>query len=44
MYGNKHTNKPVHPIVAAIRAAKADKGRLIPKGTDKPEEFWLPKP
>ena len=42
MYGNTHTNKPVHPIVEAIRNGKKDKSRLIPKGNDKPESFWIP--
>jgi hypothetical protein len=42
MYGNTHTNKPVHPIVEAIRSGKKDKSQLIPRGNDKPETFWLP--
>ncbi len=41
MYGNRHTNKPIHPIVQAILAGKGNKGRLIPKGTDKPEDFLV---
>jgi hypothetical protein len=43
MYGNRHTHKPIHPIVQAILTGKEDKSRLIPRGTDKPEEFWLPR-
>ena len=42
MYGNSHTNKPIHPILEAIRNGKVDKNRLIPKGNDMPESFWLP--
>lgn len=42
MYGNKHTNKPIHPVVHDVLVGKKDKSRLIPRGTDKPEDFWLP--
>lgn len=42
MYGNSCTNKPVHPIIEAIRAGKANKQRLIPNGSDRAESFWLP--
>jgi hypothetical protein len=42
MYGNTHTRKPVHPIIASIHAGKATKAQLIPKGTDQPPTFWLP--
>ncbi len=43
MYGNSCTNKPVHPIIEAIRAGKkANKQRLIPNGSDMVESFWLP--
>ena len=42
MYGNKHTNKPIHPIVHAVLIGKEKKSRLIPRGTDKPDDFWLP--
>jgi hypothetical protein len=44
MYGNAHTTKPVHPIIEAIRRGVEDKSRLIPKGNDKPESFWMPPP
>lgn len=42
MYGNSCTNKPIHPIIEAIRTGKEQKNRLIPKGNDMPESFWLP--
>ncbi len=42
MYGNKHTKKPAHPILRAILAGKREKGILIPRGTEKQEDFWLP--
>ena len=42
MYGATHTQKPVHPIVAAIARGKVDKGVLIPRGSARPESFWLP--
>jgi hypothetical protein len=43
MYGNQHTNKPIHPIVEAILVGRENRERLIPRGNDKPESFWLPK-
>lgn len=42
MYGATHTQKPVHPIVSAIAQGKADKDVLIPRGSTRPESFWLP--
>ena len=42
MYGNGHTNKPIHPIVHAVLAGQEDKSRLVPRGTNGPEDFWLP--
>lgn len=43
MYGDSHTNKPVHPIVEAIRAGRESRDRLIPRGTRFADSFWLPK-
>ena len=43
MYGNQHTNKPVHPIIELILRCKENRQRLMPQGNDKPEDFWLPK-
>jgi len=43
MYGNQRTpNKPVHPVVERIRAGKESPERLIPSGSQYPQEFWLP--
>jgi len=42
MYGNKYTNKPIHPIVQQIIEGKQSKNRLIPNGNLYPESFWLP--
>ena len=42
MYGNTHTNKLIHPIVEAILTGRQSRERLIPKGSDKSEAFWLP--
>ena len=43
MYGDSHTKKPIHPIVDAIRNGKESKSRLIPRGNDKSDDFWIPK-
>jgi len=42
MYGNEHTNKPVHPIVKRILDGEESRQRLVPRGNKKPESFWLP--
>ena len=42
MYGNSHAMKPVHPIIESVRNGIADKSRLIPKGNNHSETFWLP--
>lgn len=43
MYGNRHTHKPIHPIVEQINLGKVNKTKLIPNGNYKPEAFWLPR-
>jgi len=44
MYLDSRTkNKPVHPIVKRIMDGKDKMERLIPRGNDKPNAFWLPK-
>lgn len=43
MYGNEHTNKPIHPIVASIMNGKEKRSKLIPRGSTQPDSFWLPK-
>lgn len=43
MYGNSHTNKPIHPIIDRILTGQDKIDRLIPKGNHYPESFWLPK-
>lgn len=42
MYGDSHTTKPIHPIVQSIRSGAEGKNRLIPKGNERPESYWLP--
>jgi hypothetical protein len=42
MYGNSHTNKPVHPIVEAIKQGKQSIDRLIPWGNIQHMDYWLP--
>ena len=45
MYGNARTpHKPVHPILAKIAAGKVSADRLIPRGSAKPRQWWLPQP
>jgi hypothetical protein len=41
MYGNKHTNKPIHPIVQDVCAGKKDKSRLIPNGDGQARGFQV---
>ena len=43
MYGSEHTDKPVHPIIAAIKRGEQGRERLVPRGSAQPVEFWLPK-
>lgn len=43
MYGNQHTNKPVHPIIELILKGKENRQRLIPQGNNKSDNYWLPK-
>lgn len=42
MYGNSHTNKPVHPIVRKILDGKEEMQRLIPAGNKYSISYWLP--
>lgn len=42
MYGNKHTNKPIHPIIIKTKSKEELEVKLIPKGNKYPKEFWLP--
>jgi hypothetical protein len=43
MYGNAKTpNKPVHPIIAKIASGKQTIDRLIPRGSSRSNEWWLP--
>ena len=42
MYLNKHTDKPIHPIVDQIRKGKSRKERLIPHDNHIDEGFWIP--
>lgn len=45
MYGNSKTpNKPVHPILAKIAVGKESIDRLIPRGSIKVQQWWLPPP
>ena len=45
MYGNAKTpNKPIHPILAKISAGKVSMDRLIPRGSTKDSQWWLPQP
>lgn len=42
MYGDKHTDKPIHPIVNQIINGSQSKDKLIPKGNVYHDSFWLP--
>lgn len=42
MYTDTHTNKPVHPILDAIRKGKQPITRLIPAGNPYPPSYWHP--
>ncbi len=42
MYSNRHTEKPAHPVAAAIQLDRQSKQKLIPKHSCQREQFWLP--
>ena len=42
MYTNEFVNKPIHPIVKKIRRGADSIHRLVPRGSTKPLEYWIP--